>query len=214
MDQHNHLQSHAHQSQPPVASGPGVEKDPVCGMAVPADATLRSEFEGRTYRFCSRGCLERFEKNPLQFVKPAVAPKAPEGSPQGVRSVAGGEQLLRHPDGGQCDDGAACGGTTHAAPSGMATHGMPSSGMAAAADRRWLRWGLGVFLLIAFFFLWQEHRAHLLGALPWLLLLACPLMHMLMHRRHGSRHEDHATAPGEKPDEARKGHAHGGHGCC
>jgi len=48
--------------------------------------------------------------------------------------------------------------------------------------------GLGVFLAIALFFLWEEHRAHLLGALPWLLLLACPLMHMLMHRRHGGHH--------------------------
>ena len=49
-------------------------------------------------------------------------------------------------------------------------------------------WGLCLFLAIAVFFLWQEHRAHLLGALPWLLLLACPLMHKLMHRRHGGHH--------------------------
>lgn len=41
------------------------------------------------------------------------------------------------------------------------------------------------FLLIAGFFLWTEHRAHLLGALPYLILLACPLMHIFMHRGHG-----------------------------
>lgn len=46
-----------------------------------------------------------------------------------------------------------------------------------------LRLGLGVFLAIALFFLWEEHRAHLLGALPWLLLLACPLI----KERSGSR---------------------------
>jgi hypothetical protein len=42
-----------------------------------------------------------------------------------------------------------------------------------------------VFAAIAVFFLWEEHAAHLLGALPYLLLLACPFMHLFMHRGHG-----------------------------
>jgi len=33
------------------------------------------------------------------------------------------------------------------------------------------------FVLIAAYFLLTEHRAHLFGALPYLLLLACPLLH-------------------------------------
>jgi hypothetical protein len=41
------------------------------------------------------------------------------------------------------------------------------------------------FLAIAGVYLWMEHRAHLLGALLWLPLLACPLMHLFMHHRHG-----------------------------
>lgn len=44
------------------------------------------------------------------------------------------------------------------------------------------------FLLIAGYFLVTEHRAHLalaLPYLPWLLLLACPLMHVFMHGGHG-----------------------------
>jgi hypothetical protein len=40
------------------------------------------------------------------------------------------------------------------------------------------------FVAIAAFFLWTEHRAHLLGALPYLLVLACPIMH-LFHHGHG-----------------------------
>ena len=48
--------------------------------------------------------------------------------------------------------------------------------------------GLCFFLAIAAFFLWQEHRAHMLGVLPYLLLLACPIIHLFMHRGHG-RHE-------------------------
>jgi hypothetical protein len=30
-----------------------------------------------------------------------------------------------------------------------------------------------------------EHRLHVLGYLPFLLLLACPLLHMFMHKGHG-----------------------------
>ena len=50
------------------------------------------------------------------------------------------------------------------------------------------------FLLIAGYFLITEHRAHLVLALPylpWLLLLACPLLHVFMHsgREHGSDNE-------------------------
>src|SRR5512134_1514152 len=44
----------------------------------------------------------------------------------------------------------------------------------------WL--GLCLFLAIAAFFLWEEHRAHLLGALPYVLLLLCPVIHLFMHR--------------------------------
>ena len=56
------------------------------------------------------------------------------------------------------------------------------------------------------FFLWTEHRAHLLGALPLLLLLAvCPLMHLFMHRGHhhgqhdGSDKDNSGPEPGGRP---------------
>lgn len=42
----------------------------------------------------------------------------------------------------------------------------------------WL--GLCAFLAIASFFLWEEHRAHLLGALPYVLLLRPPRVMVLM----------------------------------
>jgi len=41
---------------------------------------------------------------------------------------------------------------------------------------------LCVFLAIAAVFLWVEHRAHVLGVLPWLLVATCPLLHLFMHR--------------------------------
>ncbi len=44
------------------------------------------------------------------------------------------------------------------------------------------------FLTVAGFFLITEHTAHVFGALPYLLLAACPLMHLFMHHGHGGRH--------------------------
>jgi hypothetical protein len=60
------------------------------------------------------------------------------------------------------------------------------------------------FLGVGGFFLITEHTAHVFGALPWLLLAACPLIHVFMHHgHHGSRDRSsgHTEAPGsaEKP---------------
>ena len=47
----------------------------------------------------------------------------------------------------------------------------------------------GLTLLVAAavggFYLITEHTAHLFGVLPYLIILACPLMHMFMHHGHG-----------------------------
>ncbi|MCQ4143421.1 MULTISPECIES: DUF2933 domain-containing protein [Vogesella] len=60
------------------------------------------------------------------------------------------------------------------------------------------------FVLVAGFLLFTEHRAHVLGALPYLLLLACPLMHLFMHHGHGHHHggaprHHHQDKDGEQP---------------
>jgi Protein of unknown function (DUF2933) len=55
------------------------------------------------------------------------------------------------------------------------------------------------FLVIASALLFTEHRAHVFGVLIWLLLLACPLMHMFMHGGHGG-HSDHASHGRQEPD--------------
>jgi hypothetical protein len=55
--------------------------------------------------------------------------------------------------------------------------------------RRWLTSRttivLILFLAIAGALLLTEHRAHVLGVLIYLPLLACPLMHFFMHGGHG-----------------------------
>ena len=51
------------------------------------------------------------------------------------------------------------------------------------------------FLVIGGVYLWLEHRAHLLGALVFLPLLLCPLMHLFIHHGHGD-HSGHDSSKG------------------
>ncbi|MCB2181286.1 MAG: DUF2933 domain-containing protein [Desulfobulbaceae bacterium] len=56
-----------------------------------------------------------------------------------------------------------------------------------------------LFILIGGFFLWAEHRAHIMGALPYLIFLLCPIMHIFMHKGHGGhngKHDDHSNHQG------------------
>jgi hypothetical protein len=55
----------------------------------------------------------------------------------------------------------------------------------------------GGFLAIAVAMNWEEHKAHILGALPYLFLLACPLMHILMHRGHDHKQDHHELSHSE-----------------
>lgn len=60
--------------------------------------------------------------------------------------------------------------------------------------------GLAALLLIAgaSYFLLMEHRQHLFAALPYLILLLCPLMHLFMHRGHHHGHRDDGEVSGEQ----------------
>jgi hypothetical protein len=60
---------------------------------------------------------------------------------------------------------------------------------------------LVAFLAIAAYFLVTEHTAHVFRALPFLLLLACPLLHLFMHGGHGGHGSEHAghAADAEQP---------------
>jgi hypothetical protein len=63
------------------------------------------------------------------------------------------------------------------------------------------------FLVIAAFYLVTEHRAHLLGWLPWIILLACPLLHVFMHGGHGG-HGGQSNDGGSSPSEPTSPHQH------
>ena len=61
------------------------------------------------------------------------------------------------------------------------------------------------FLLIAGFFLITEHGAHLFGALPFLLLLLCPVLHFFHHRRRGGHGPHHARPSDDATPPPRPG---------
>ena len=49
--------------------------DPVCGMEVDTEKSqLHIEHDGKTYWFCSRGCLLDFQDDPDKFTDPNHQP--------------------------------------------------------------------------------------------------------------------------------------------
>jgi len=53
------------------------EIDPVCGMKVdPEKAKYKTVYKGKIYYFCSKWCMEEFEKDPEYHLK-----QGPKGMP-------------------------------------------------------------------------------------------------------------------------------------
>ena len=47
-----------------------MERDVVCGMQVdPAKAAGTSEYKGKTFYFCSKGCKTKFDTTPAQYAR-------------------------------------------------------------------------------------------------------------------------------------------------
>ena len=72
-------------------------------------------------------------------------------------------------------------------------HSQHESAPASFCGSRYLI-GLVVLGAVAGYFLLTEHRAHVFGALPYLLLTGCLLMHVFMHGGHGG-HSSHGQEP-------------------
>lgn len=71
----------------------------------------------------------------------------------------------------------------------------------------WILMGFAAFYLVA------EHRAHLAGLgryLPYLILLACPLLHLFGHGSHGGHagHRGHVEPEAEVPPTRARGDRH------
>lgn len=76
----------------------------------------------------------------------------------------------------------------------------PKTSTAESAPRQRHAWGAALIMvgLIGAFYLLREHWDHVAGAWPYLLLLACPLMHLFHgHGGHG-RHDSQRRQPGQE----------------
>jgi P-type Cu+ transporter len=54
-----------------------IVNDPVCGMEVEVETTppaLTTEYKGKTYYFCGRGCLLDFKDDPERILAPDYKP--------------------------------------------------------------------------------------------------------------------------------------------
>ncbi len=60
------------------------------------------------------------------------------------------------------------------------------------------RWVTYLGLVILTYFLLMEHRDHVFQFLPYLIFLACPLMHIFMHKGH-----DHGHSINERKDQEK-----------
>lgn len=65
------------------------------------------------------------------------------------------------------------------------------------------KWVLAGFLVVAAYFLWAEHKAHLIAYFPYLMVFACLFMH-LFHHGGGHGHAQHQRVETEKDDLPRK----------
>lgn len=88
-------------------------------------------------------------------------------------------------------------------------------------SRSWLFSRTAIATIVAMsvlgFLIYEGHGVHLLGYAPFLLILACPLMHIFMHGGHGG-HGSHGNRRDEEketraPEDQKKNaeHSHGGH---
>ena len=97
----------------------------------------------------------------------------------------------------------ACADITDGATPVVAREETPMPPHSPSQERSWLRSPGGLillaFLAIAAFFLILEHRAHVVGVLPYVLFLLCPVLHLLLHGRHGGTHTDHDPRQPRRP---------------
>ena len=65
--------AHDHEHAQPAAAPAAVDKpytDPVCGMKAAANPEKMATYDGQTYYFCSKGCVTKFNADPLRYLDP------------------------------------------------------------------------------------------------------------------------------------------------
>ena len=66
------------------------------------------------------------------------------------------------------------------------------------------RMAIAVFVLGGAYYLWDQHKAHVLQYLPFAFFLLCPLMHLFPGGCHGHKKHQHSE---EEPQDGGSRHA-------
>ncbi len=90
------------QSQAVAAPEAPKERDPVCGMAVRVDSPHTAECNGRTYRFCSAGCLAKFTADPQRYLSPRQELRHEANTPPAAEWTCPMHPEVRRPKPGAC----------------------------------------------------------------------------------------------------------------
>ena len=87
----------------PILQKPAGSIDPVCGMTVdPQRAAGSSEYQGKTYHFCSKGCVAKFEADPEKYLHPGAKPEAMAPSPASAEYTCPMHPEVRQSGPGAC----------------------------------------------------------------------------------------------------------------
>ncbi len=87
----------------PILQKPAGAVDPVCGMKVdPQHAAGSSEYQGKTYHFCSKGCVAKFEADPEKYLHPGARPEPMSRAPATVEYTCPMHPEVRQPGPGAC----------------------------------------------------------------------------------------------------------------
>jgi len=87
----------------PILQKPAGAVDPVCGMTVdPQRAAGSSEYKGKTYHFCSKGCVAKFEADPEKYLHPGAKPEQMQAAPAASEYTCPMHPEVRQPGPGAC----------------------------------------------------------------------------------------------------------------
>ena len=86
----------------PILQSTGV-RDPVCGMTVdPQRAAGSSTYQGKTYHFCSQGCVDKFQADPDKYLHSQAKPEAMAPPVSGVEYTCPMHPEIRQIGPGAC----------------------------------------------------------------------------------------------------------------
>ena len=78
------------------------ERDPVCGMTVSPDSPHQTTYRGHSYRFCSAGCLAKFNADPEGYLAPKKEASEPVAIPVAAEYTCPMHPEIRQPGPGAC----------------------------------------------------------------------------------------------------------------